>query len=256
MQLDPASLSPLAIALACVAVILLGLAKGGLAGVGTLSTPLLALVMPPAQAAAILLPILVVSDAVGVWSFRKSWDKWILGWMLPGAFLGVVLGYLFAATLSIAALKAALGAITLGFALYRLWIERGGRITAASDSPGWTGSLLGIAAGFTSQIAHAGGPPFQIWVTPRRLPHLTFIGTSAIFFAVVNWIKVPFYAALGEFTRANLLASAALAPLAIVSALAGVRLVRRIDSQLFYTLIYWLMVLLGGKLLWDAGFGG
>jgi uncharacterized protein len=252
---SPSSIAPMTIALACAAVILLGLSKGGLTGLGSLATPLLALAMPPAQAAAILLPLLIVGDAVGVWSFRKTWDRWILAWTLPGAFVGVVAGYMLAAYLPVGVLKGALGIITLSFGTHRLWVERGGKIVAASNSPGWVGALFGTAAGFTSQIAHAGGPPFQIWLAPRNLPHLTFLGTSGIFFAVVNLMKVPFYAALGEFTPANLMASAVLTPLAIVSAIAGVWLVRRFDSKQFYTVVYWLMVLLGAKLLWDAVLG-
>ena len=179
------------------AVVLLGLAKGGLSGLGALATPILAQVVSPVAAAAILLPILVVQDAVSVWSFRHSWDRWIVGWMLPGALVGVVIGWVFAAVLPVVAVMAALGVITTGFGVWRLWIERGGRTVAASRSPGWVGMLFGTVAGFTSQIAHAGGPPFQMWVTPRRLPHQTYVGTNSVLFAIVNWAKVPAYVALG-----------------------------------------------------------
>ena len=116
-------------------------------------------------------------------------------------------------------------------ALYRLWIERGGRIAASSRSPAWVGALFGVATGFTSQIAHAGGPPFQMWVMPRRLPRDVFIGTTAIFFAVLNWIKVPAYVALGQFTRANALTTLVLLPFAMLGSLAGVWLVRRSRSS-------------------------
>ncbi|MBW8911907.1 MAG: sulfite exporter TauE/SafE family protein, partial [Sphingomonas sp.] len=113
-------------------------------------------------------------------------------------------------------------------------------------------TLFGIASGFTSQIAHAGQPPFQVWVVPRRLPRDVLVGTTAIFFAAVNWIKVPAYIALGQFTHANLLTAAALLPVAIVSTFAGVWLVRRVSAERFYVAIYLLMVLVGAKLLWDA----
>jgi uncharacterized membrane protein YfcA len=244
---DPATLAVLAIA-----VILLGLAKGGLSGVGALATPMAALVLPPTMAAAILLPILIVQDVVSVWAFRKTWDGWIVGWMLPGAAIGVLGGWYYAEQVDEAKLMAALGAITLAFGLYRLWIERGGRVAAASRSPGWTGSLFGVATGFTSQIAHAGGPPFQMWVTPRQLPHLVFVGTSSILFAAINWMKVPAYLALGAFPHQVVVAAAMLMPLAIVSTLLTVRWLRRIDGARFYVLIYLLMVLLGAKLLWDG----
>jgi uncharacterized membrane protein YfcA len=234
------------------AVILIGLAKGGFAGLGALGMPIMALGVAPVRGAAILLPILIAQDVVGVVAFRKTWDKNILIVMLPGAILGVGLGWLFAASVSADAVLVAVGAIAMLFGLYRLWIERGGRIAAARNSPGWVGSLFGIATGFTSQIAHAGGPPYQMWVMPRRLARDVFIGTTAIFFAALNWIKVPAYVALGQFTRDNLLTTAVLLPLAILSSLAGVWLVRRVSAERFYTIVYVLMVVTGGKLLWDG----
>jgi uncharacterized membrane protein YfcA len=243
---------PTVLAAACAAVILVGLAKGGLSGLGALGTPILALALPPVAAAAILLPILIVQDAVSVWAFRRSWDGRIIAWMLPGAIVGIGAGWWFAAALDGAAVMAALGAITLGFGLYRLWIERGGRIVAPSRSPGWVGSLFGVGLGFASQIAHAGGPPFQMWVAPRKLPHQIFVGTGAVLFALVNWAKVPAYLALGAFTRTTLLASALLLPLAIASTLAGVWIIRRMPGQTFYRIAYLLMVMLGTKLLWDG----
>jgi uncharacterized membrane protein YfcA len=172
--------------------------------------------------------------------------------MLPGAALGVVAGWFYADRVDEARLMAALGAITLGFGLYRLWAERGGRIVAASQSPGWVGSLFGVATGLTSQIAHAGGPPFQMWVTPRRLPHLTFIGTSSVLFAAINWLKVPAYVALGAFPHDVIVAAALLMPLAIVSTLVTVRWMKRMQGARFYVLIYLLMIALGAKLLWDG----
>ena len=237
------------------AVLLIGLAKGGFSGLGALGTPLMALgIDDPVRAAAILLPILIAQDVVGVAAFRKSWDGSVLLAMLPGAVVGIGLGWLLAARISSDAVMAVLGAITMVFGGFRLWADRGGRIGAPSSSPGWVGALFGVAAGFTSQIAHAGGPPFQMWVMPRRLPRDVFVGTSAIFFAAVNWIKVPAYLALGQFTAANLLATAALLPVAVLASLAGVKLVRRVSAERFYTIVYALMIVAGGKLLLD-GFG-
>ena len=243
---------PVTLAVVALAVVLLGLAKGGLSGVGALATPMAALVLPPTIAAALLLPILIVQDVVSVWSFRKTWDGWIIAWMLPGAAIGIAAGYYYAERVDEAKLMAALGAITLAFGVYRLWVERGGHIVAASKSPGWVGTFFGAFTGFTSQIAHAGGPPFQMWVTPRRLPHLVFVGTSSILFALINWMKVPAYLALGAFPHEVLVAAALLMPLAIGSTLLTVRWLKRIDGARFYSFIYWLMVLLGAKLLWDG----
>jgi len=239
-------------ALAIPAVTLLGLSKGGFVGLGALSLPMLALAISPVRAAAILLPILIVQDVVGVWAFRKSWDGHVLAWMLPGSMIGIALAYLFAARVSEAAVLGVVGAISILFGAYRLLTDRRGAISAPAKSPGWVGTLAGIASGFTSQIAHAGQPPFQIWVLPKRLPRDVLVGTTAIYFAATNWLKVPAYWALGQFSRENLLAAAALLPVAIASTFAGVWLVRRVSPARFYTAIYALMVLVGVKLVWDA----
>src|SRR6188768_2221250 len=243
---------PIFYLLAAPAVILLGFAKGGLAGVGSLALPLMVLVIDPVQAAAILLPILIAQDVVGVWSFRRNLDWYVLGWTIPGATIGILIGYLFAANIAATGVMALVGFISIAFGAYRLWLGRHSPPSAASASPGWVGSLAGVASGFTSQIAHAGAPPFQLWVLPRRLKRDVLIGTWAVYFAALNWIKVPAFAALGQFTATNLLTAAALLPVAIVSTFAGVWLVRRIDGERFYTIIYWLMILVGVTLLVEA----
>lgn len=251
---------PLFYALAIPAVGLMGLAKGGFAGVGAVAMPLLALAISPVQAAAILLPILIVQDVVGVWAFRRTWDRGILAVMLPGAMVGVLAGYLLAAQVSATAILAVLGAISILFALHRLWLSRQGAPPALSArSPAADtvlGAALGAASGFTSQIAHAGQPPFQMWVLPKALPPSSLVGTTAIYFATLNWIKVPAYAALGQFTAENLATAAVLLPVAIAATFAGVWLVRRIDAGRFYTAIYVLMILVGAQLLWQAWAAG
>jgi uncharacterized membrane protein YfcA len=244
--------SPLFYAVAIPAVILLGLAKGGFAGVGAIAMPLLALVISPVQAAAIVLPVLIVQDVVGVSAFRRNLDRDVLKLLIPWAAVGIVAGYLLAAKVSATVVLGVLGAISILFAAYRLWISRGGRVPTPSNAPTALGAVLGIAAGFTSQVAHAGQPPFQMWVLPRRLSPEVVAGTTAVFFGVINLLKVPAYLALGQFTRQNLMTSAALTPLAIASTLAGVWLVRRVNAERFYTLIYVLMILVGIELLFKA----
>jgi uncharacterized protein len=250
---------PVFYALAVPAVITMGLAKGGFAGVGQLAMPLMALAISPVQAAAILLPILIVQDVVGVWAFRRSWDKGVLMVLLPGALVGIALGWLLAAQVSAAVVLGVLGAISIVFAAFRLWISRPRAVAKlkqrkplAPAADVTLGLALGVASGFTSQVAHAGQPPFQMWVLPKALPTASLVGTTAIYFAVVNWLKVPAYLALGQFTRENMLTAAALLPVAIASTFAGVWLVRRVSAERFYTLIYVLMILVGAQLLWQA----
>ncbi len=240
--------------LAVPAVILLGLAKGGFAGIGVIAVPLMALAVSPMLAASITLPILIVQDVVSVWSFRRTWDKAILILMLPSAAVGIFAGFALAAFVKPGAVEMAVGAVSVVFAVQRLWVERASAPERPARVEGlpWRGVLAGIAAGFTSQISHAGGPPFQMYVLPKKLARDVFIGTSAIFFAVVNWMKVPAYLALGQFSHESLATSAALLPLAIVSTWAGVWLVRRVPGQAFYKIIYGLLIVVGGKLAWDG----
>jgi uncharacterized membrane protein YfcA len=249
---------PFFYAVAIPAVILLGLAKGGFAGIGVVAVPLMALAVSPVLAASIALPILLVQDIVGVWAFRKAWDAGILRLMLPAAVVGIVGGWALAAFVPPAAVELAVGLISLAFALQRLWVERAVATAAVVEAgPGraWLGILCGVVSGFTSQIAHAGAPPFQIYVLPRRLPRDVFIGTSALFFAAVNWMKVPAYIALGQFNRATLTTAAVLLPLAIASTWAGVWVARRVPAEGFYKLVYALLVVVGAKLIWDGGAG-
>jgi uncharacterized protein len=234
------------------AVILIGLAKGGFSGLGALGTPLIALGVDPVKGAAILLPILIAQDVVGVAAFRKTWDRSVIAAMLPGAIVGILLGYGLAAQVSTDGVMLALGLISILFGIHRLVIEWGARIPMPSRSSGWVGALFGVATGFTSQIAHAGGPPFQMWVMPKRLERDVFIGTSAIFFAIVNWLKVPAYVALGQFTGENALASAALLPIAVLSSLAGVYLVRRVATDRFYVIVYLLLIATGVELILEG----
>lgn len=238
------------------AVILLGLSKGGFRGIGLLALPLMALVISPIRAAAILLPILIVQDSVAVWAYRRAFDRRNLVILLPSAAVGVALAYLLAEYVSDAGIALAVGLLSIAFAGRQLLAEAGlgaGRTKPGGVAAGW---FWGILTGFTSLIGSAGGPTFQVYVMPQRLPRDIFVGTGCIFFAVLNWIKIPPFFALGQLTSENLSTSFALFPLAIASTWAGVLLVRRVSGERFYTLIYGLLIVVGLKLTWDgiAGF--
>ncbi len=249
---DPLLHNPLFYAVALPAIFILGLAKGGFAGLGMIATPLMSLVISPVQAAAILLPILIVQDVVSLWIFRGHWDLKLTAILALGAVFGIAAGWALAAWVSIAAVKLALGLTSVVFGAQRLWVERGHAMVAPSNAPAWVGVLLGVATGFTSQIAHAGGPPAQIYLMPRQLARDVFIGTSTLLFAIINWVKVPAYLSLGQFTPANLSIAAAMLPLAIASTFLGAWLIRRVDGRGFNKLIYALMILVGVKLAWDG----
>jgi uncharacterized protein len=242
---------PLFYAAAIPAVMIMGLAKGGFAGISILAVPLLTLVVSPVQAASITLPILIVQDVVSVWVFRRAWDGRSLAILLPSALVGIVLGYLLAAYVSTAAVELAIGLTSLVFGARYLWIHWRG-VTRPHQSSNLAGFAWGTVSGFTSQIAHAGGVPFQLYMLPKRFERDVLLGTSSLYFAAVNWMKVPAYMALGQFTRANLATSVVLFPLAVASTIAGAAVIRRMSGERVYVVFYILLVVVGAKLTWDG----
>ena len=229
------------------AVILFGLSKGGFSGLGSLAMPMMSLVASPVRAAAILLPILIVQDWVGVWAFRRDFSPILI----PSAPIGVALGWLLAARVSDDAVRLAIGLISIGFVAYMLIRDRLGH--APIEKPGVpSGVLWGSLAGFTGFVSHTAGPPFQVYVMPQYLEPRVFAGTATIFFAAVNLIKVPPYFLLGQLSRDNLFVSAGLIPVAVLSTFAGVWLVRRVSADRFYAVILALTFLIGLKLTYDA----
>jgi uncharacterized protein len=236
------------------AVILVGLSKGGLGGaMGFIGVPLMALAISPVRAAAILLPILVLMDMVSLWSWRGVYDKGILKTMMPGAMAGIGVGWLTAAMVTETMTRLIVGAVAIVFTgrwLYRQYRDRG----AVERKPcnGIAASFWGSVAGYTSFVAHVGGPPYQVYTLPLGLDPKVFTGTSVIFFAVTNAVKLVPYFALGQFDATNLAASAVLMPVAPLATLAGAFVVRRMRPQVFYLFTYVSVALVASKLVWDS----
>ncbi|MDH4439562.1 MAG: sulfite exporter TauE/SafE family protein [Rhizobium sp.] len=243
-------------AVAIPAVALVGLSKGGLGGAFALiGVPLLAIAVPPMQAAAIFLPILLVMDAVALWAWRHHNNRATLITMLPGAIIGIGLAWATSSYVSADAMRLVLGLISVVFALryfVESWAAHQGRETAPAPERPVSGSIWGAFSGYASFIAHAGGPPFQIYVLPLKLDPKTYTGASTRFFAILNAIKVIPYFALGELDGTNLTLSGTLLPVALVSTLIGARLVRHLKPQVFYPLMYGMVLIAGGKLLYDG----
>jgi hypothetical protein len=229
------------------AVVMLGLAKGGFTGIGMVSTPLLALVLPPLQAAAILLPIILLQDVVSCWIFRRDYDPWNLKVMLPGAVVGVACAWLFAAHVSDAMIRLVVGLIALAFAFNAWWF----RNVKPADLPKPSAALgagCGGLAAFTSTLIQIGGPPYFVFVLPQRLPKMLYVGTTCWFFGLTNAMKVAPYAGLGQFSTEGLATSAALFPLAIVTNMLGVWLVKVTPEALFYRITHVLVFVIGVEL--------
>ncbi|MBW6507027.1 MAG: sulfite exporter TauE/SafE family protein [Rhodobacteraceae bacterium] len=236
-------------ALAGLAAILVGLSKGGLPVVSMLSVPLLAQVMSPVTAAGLLLPVYVVSDAFGVWAWRKSFNRRVLAIMAPAATIGVGLGWATASMVSERMVGGLVGLIGTLFALNAILRPR---LSTARDARIGPGIFWGTITGFTSFVSHSGGPPWQVYALPLGMDKLMFAGTSTILFAWVNAIKIVPYYALGQLSVENLQVAALLMVPASLAVLAGVRLTRVVPQALFFRVVVWALLAMSLKLMWQA----
>ena len=230
--------------------LLLGISKSGFGeGFGSLAVHKMALDISVPQAAAVLMPVLLFMDLLGMAAFRKDFDKELLKFLVPCGLIGAVIGALLFKVLNAHLVAGMVGAFTLLFLAQRLLFP------PRPDSraqPKWLGALLTITSGFTSFIAHAGGPPINAYVIPLRLSPVKFTATMAFLFFVINLSKWIPYASLGLLDARNKSTSLVLLPLAPLGGWIGVRVARRISPVLFYRLLYGGMFLTGCKLLWDG----
>jgi uncharacterized membrane protein YfcA len=237
-------------AVAIPAVLLLGVSKSGFgAGFGSLAVPLMALAVTVPQAAAILMPVLLLMDLLGMAAYRKSVDRRLLMFLLPSGLLGIVVGALLFKLLDARVVAGIVGVFTLLFLAQRLAFPPKPDNT---PPPKWVGALLSVTSGFTSFIAHAGGPPINAYVIPLRMSPPVFTGTLAFFFFFINLAKWIPYAWLGLLDVRNMTTSLALLPIAPIGVWVGVRIARHIKPQLFFRMVYLGMFLTGCKLVWDA----
>jgi uncharacterized membrane protein YfcA len=242
---------PLFYAVAIPAILLVGISKGGFGGgVGLIGTPMVALVTTPTQAAAILLPILCAMDVVGVVAYRRSWDPVNMRILLPGSVFGILLGTATFRFLDEDLIRLLIGVLALAFVL-RYWLARTPAAEPAAPNRR-RGSLWAAVSGFTSFVAHAGGPPLSVYLLPQHMDKTLFVGTTVIYFAFVNYLKLVPYSLLGQFNGANLLSSLLLSPLAPAGMWLGIWLHRRVDERLFYQSVYVMLAVVGLKLVYDG----
>ena len=235
------------------AVLLYGMGKGGLGpGAGAVVVPLLSLVISPVQAAGIMLPILCVMDIFAVRTFRRQYDRDQLKILLPAALVGIIAGVSTMNLLPVKMLKLMIGAIAIAFVLNYLYkrSEHKGK-----KGKRWQGYFWGAVSGFTSAQIHAGGPPVTIYILSQNLDKTVLIGTMAMFFAIVNYVKLIPYSLMGLLDINNLLTSLVLIPLAPVGVRVGYLLMQRISQQAIYRVLYVMLFISGFKLCYDGLFG-
>lgn len=237
---------------AILAITLVGVSKAGFGGgTGLIATPLLALTIPVTDAAALLLPLLIVADMFSLYHYWHAYNRRLIRLMVPAALVGIVVGTLLFDTFSHndRVLKIGIGVLSLLFLLFELLRKQiFARLAERQPSDG-IGIFLSSIAGFTSTLAHAGGPPIAMFLLPQQLPRQVFVGTTVVFFTIVNLIKLIPYGYLGLLNIGNLTTILILSPLAYVGVRLGVYLNRQFTDQWFNRAIYVLLFFTGVQLI-------
>lgn len=240
--------------MAVFAVVITGIGKSGFAGgVGIVAVPMLAVYVSPVQAAAIMLPLLIMMD---LFSVRAWWGKQrndLLKRLLPGAMLGIFIGYLLFGFLDDTAIKLGLGVMSIAFAFWSLLTPKGNVETRKTVPAIWA-QIAGTVGGFTSFIAHAGGPPLNIYLLSLNISRSEFLATTVMAISAINLVKLIPYGLLGQFNLVNLKLALMLAPLTWIGVKLGLWIQSRISDQVFYRTMYGLLGVLGSKLIYDSIF--
>lgn len=251
---DHAATLPLAFwLLAVIATLLFGMSKAGFGGAaGSLGVPLMALAVPAPFAAAVMLPILLAIDLIGLVVFRGKADTANLRIILPGAMLGVALGWLTFSHVDARWIKLLIGIEAIAFALDRFRAARDAAIAVPSAPTFLPGIFWSGLAGFTSFISHAGGPPIMQYLMPQNMDKMRLVGTTVIFFTAVNFAKLGPYAQLGLVDLSNLAVSLLLAPAIPIGYFVGYRLLQAVDMRGFNLVTAWTLLAAGTKLVFDG----
>lgn len=240
-------------ALAIPAVIFAGVSKGGFAsGAAFAATPLLALILEPAEAIGLMLPLLMLVDLATLRPYWRQWDWPSARFLILSGLPGVALGAALFSVSNPDLFRFLIGAIALGFVAWQLARARGWIVVEDRPLGPAAGLAAGLAAGFTSFVSHAGGPPAAIYLLARGLAKTPFQATTVLAFTVINLAKAVPYGLLGFFTAETLLAGAILAPFALAGAWIGVVAHRALSERAFFGITYVLLTITGAKLIWDA----
>ena len=216
----------------------------------------MSLFIAPAEAAGIMLPILCAMDIFGVQVYWRAWSRAQVRIMLPGAIVGIAVGAFAFGAMPVNAVRLLIGCISILFAVnawFRLTERIARRLVAEHHPPGpRAGALWGSLSGFTSTLAHAGGPPYTIYMLALGVDKTTFVATSAVFFFAVNYIKLIPYYFLGQLNTANLTTALVFAPLVPIGVWIGVWIHRRISADHFFKATHLLLFASGLKLVYDG----
>lgn len=242
--------SPIFLIAALFSAFCIGLSKGGLPVIAMLSVPLMALFISPVTAAAMLLPIYIASDMVGLWLYRGAFSRRNLKILIPASMAGIGVGWATATFIPDWSIALIIGVMGILFCARQWLTKHGAKPAQPADVP--RGLFWGTLAGFTSFVSHSGGPPFQMYVLPQKLDKLAFAGTATILFAIVNAAKLVPYWQLGQFRADNLTAAFALIPVAVLGTFVGAWLTKVMRQDLFFRAVEIALLLVSLQLIYEA----
>ncbi|MEM9967574.1 MAG: sulfite exporter TauE/SafE family protein [Pseudomonadota bacterium] len=235
------------------AVVFAGISKGGFgSGAAFASAAVLALVIEPGLALGVMLPLLMLIDIAALKPYWRKWSAPDVRLLLLGGVPGVLVGAAFYTVASPDLFRLLIGGVALGFVAWQIITRRGWLQSSQQKLPDAYGFILGTLAGFTTFISHAGGPPAAIFLLRRGLSKTQYQSTTVLLFWVLNIVKFVPYALLGMFTAQTLLANIVLAPFALLGTWIGVHAHRVVSERMFFGITYALLLLTGGKLIWDG----
>jgi uncharacterized membrane protein YfcA len=244
-------------AAAVVAILLTGIVKGGFGGAaGGLAVPIMSIWVSPAVAAGVMLPILCAMDIFGMRAYKGRWSWEILRPVVTGAIVGIAIGGLVFKQLSVDGLRLIIGGIAVTFVLNN-WFGLAGRLAnllkrQQAKASVKAGYFWGAVSGFTSTLAHAGGPPYAVYILSLKLDKTVIVASSALYFFIVNYTKLVPYYFLGQLNTGNLGLALLFSPLAPIGIWLGVWLHKRISEKMFYQASYTLLFCTGLKLIADG----
>ena len=242
---------PLFYLIAVPVVLLSGVSKTGIPGLfGGMAVPLLSLVIPPLQAAAVMLPVLCFIDLFGLRVFWGVYDRRNMPILFTGLFVGLAIGTLVFGLVPQDWLRLAIGGIAILFALNNLvgWARH--RPPARTSWP--RGVFWSSVSGLTSFLAHAGAAPIMAYLLPLRLERRIYVGTMVWFFFASNYAKIVPYAFLGQWDMSNIVTALVLLPLVPLGVKLGVLIQGKLNERLFYQISYWALLTIGLKLVYDG----
>ncbi|APG48365.1 sulfite exporter TauE/SafE family protein [Phaeobacter porticola] len=238
---------------AMVAVTFAGVSKGGFgSGAAFASSAILALIVEPGVALAFMLPLLMLIDAASLRPYWRCWRMRESLLLLLGGLPGVALGAVFYQSVNADVMRVLIGVVAVGFVLWQLSAGLRARLAEPRDKADVIGVLAGVAAGFTSFVSHAGGPPAAVYLLGRNMTKTEYQASTVLVFSVLNAAKFLPYAALGLVTPESLTLDLMLAPFALIGTWIGVVLHHRVPERLFFGLTYVLLLTTGAKLIWDG----